>query len=158
MLAVLRGQTDAPDDLRQRALRLAGDILELGGAAPAGDGVRLAGAILADGRAWARFQAICEAQGGMREAPVAVHRHEVRADTRGRVIAVDNRLLARAAKLAGAPMAPAAGAEVHVRLGDVVERGQPLFTLHAQAPGELEYARQFVATRQAIFEIALEAA
>jgi thymidine phosphorylase len=158
VLAVLLGQTDAPDDLRQRALRLAGDILELGGAARVGDGVRLAGDVLADGRAWAKFQAICEAQGGMREVPVAVHRHEVRAGARGRVIAVDNRLLARAAKLAGAPKAPAAGAEVHVRLGDMVERGQPLFTLHAQAPGELEYARQFVATRQAMFEIAREEA
>jgi thymidine phosphorylase len=53
---------------------------------------------------------------------------------------VDNRRLARVAKLAGAPQAPAAGLEVCARIGSVVERGQPLFLVHAESPGELEYA------------------
>jgi thymidine phosphorylase len=153
VLAVLRRQAGAPDDLRARALRLAGDILELGGAAAPGAGLRLAGDVLADGRAWAKFQAICEAQGGMRALPVAPHRHVVAAGAAGRVVAVDNRVLSRAAKLAGAPLAPAAGVDVHVRLGDAVRAGQPLFTLHAQAPGELAYAQQYVASRPPIFQI-----
>ena len=153
VLAVLRRQADAPDDLRQRALRLAGDILEMGGAAPAGGGLRLATEVLADGRAWAKFCAICEAQGGLREVPLARHRHVVEAPAAGRVAAIDNRVLSRAAKLAGAPKAPAAGVDVHVRLGDIVRAGQPLFTLHAQAPGELAYALQYVASRPAIFQL-----
>ena len=153
VLAVLRREADAPDDLRQRALRLAGDILELGGAAAAGSGLRLATEVLADGRAWARFAALCEAQGGLREVPVAPHRQVVEAPSAGRVTSVDNRVLSRAAKLAGAPRAAAAGVDVHVRLGDIVAVGQPLFTLHAQAPGELAYARQYVAGRPPIFQI-----
>lgn len=153
VLAVLRRQADAPDDLRQRALRLAGDILELGGAAPQGGGLGLAAEVLADGRAWAKFAAICEAQGGLREVPVASHRHVVEAPSAGRVTSIDNRVLSRAAKLAGAPRAQAAGVEVHVRLGDIVRAGQPLFTLHAQAPGELAYARQYVNARPPIFQI-----
>jgi thymidine phosphorylase len=44
------------------------------------------------------------------------------------------------AKFAGAPAYPAAGLELHVRPGDVVEPGRPLFTLHAQSRGELAYA------------------
>ena len=153
VLAVLRRQPDAPDDLRQRALRLAGDILEMGGAAPAGGGLRLATEVLADGRAWAKFKAICAAQGGLREVPLAPHRQVVEAPTGGHITAIDNRVLSRAAKLAGAPKAPAAGVDVHVRLGDVVRPGQPLFTLHAQAPGELAYARQYVNSRPPIFQI-----
>jgi thymidine phosphorylase len=153
VLAVLRRQADAPDDLRQRALRLAGDILEMGGAAPAGGGLRLATEVLADGRAWAKFSAICQAQGGLRQVPLAPHRHVVEAPAAGRVAAIDNRVLSRAAKLAGAPKAPAAGVDVHVRLGDIVRPGQPLFTLHAQAPGELAYALQYVASRPAIFQL-----
>jgi thymidine phosphorylase len=153
VLAVLRRQADAPDDLRQRALRLAGDILEMGGAAPAGGGLRLAGEVLGDGRAWATFTAICQAQGGLREVPLAPHRHVVEAPAAGRVAAIDNRVLSRAAKLAGAPKAPAAGVDLHVRLGDIVHPGQPLFTLHAQAPGELAYALQYVASRPAIFQL-----
>jgi thymidine phosphorylase len=153
VLAVLRRQADAPDDLRQRALRLAGDILELGGAAAAGSGLRLATEVLADGRAWVKFAAICEAQGGLRDVPVASHRRVVEAPSAGRITAIDNRVLSRAAKLAGAPNAPAAGVDVHVRLGDIVRAGQPLFTLHAQAPGELAYARQYVEGRPPIFQI-----
>ncbi|MBL8346298.1 MAG: thymidine phosphorylase family protein [Rubrivivax sp.] len=153
VLAVLRRQADAPDDLRQRALRLAADILEMGGAARAGEGLRLAGEVLADGRAWATFRAICEAQGGLREVPIAAHRQAVVAGRAGRVASIDNRVLARAAKLAGAPQSPAAGIDVHARVGDLVQRGQPLFTLHAQAPGELDYALQYVSSRPPIFDL-----
>ena len=34
-----------------------------------------------------------------------------------------------------------------------VQPGQPLFTLHAQAPGELAYAQQYIETRPPIFQI-----
>lgn len=153
VLAVLRGASEAPADLRERALQLAGDILEMGGAAPAGSGLKIASQVLADGRAWTKFQLICAEQGGMRSIPTALHRHTVESLAAGRVTRIDNRLLARAAKLAGAPSAPAAGIDVHVRLGDRVEPGQPLFTLHAQAPGELAYVLEFVRSRPPIFEI-----
>lgn len=153
VLAVLQGTPEAPADLRERALRLAADILEMGGAAPAGGGLTLATQVLADGRAWATFEAICAEQGGLRSIPVATHRHTVASPSTGRVSRIDNRLLARAAKLAGAPTAAAAGIDVHARLGDQVEAGQPLFTLHAQAPGELAYALQFVRSRPPIFQI-----
>jgi len=58
---------------------------------------------------------------------------------------IDNRRLATAAKLAGAPQSPAAGLALHVRLGERVAKGQPLFTLHAHTPGELAYAAVYVA-------------
>ena len=67
--------------------------------------------------------------------------------------AVDNRRLARAAKLAGAPRDPAAGAVIHARLGDRVEPGQPLFTLHAQARGELDYALEYVRAQPPIVSV-----
>jgi hypothetical protein len=59
--------------------------------------------ILDDGGAWREFRAICEAQGGMRELPQAQFTHLVTAPRAGRVVSIDNRLLARIAKLAGAP-------------------------------------------------------
>jgi thymidine phosphorylase len=155
-VSVLRGEAGAPQDLRERALRLAGDVLEMGGIAPAGSGLPWARSVLDDGRAWRQFQAICAAQGGMREIPFAAHRHVVEAPTTGRVAAVDNRVLARAAKLAGAPQAPAAGVVVHARLGEQVERGQALFTVHAQAPGELAYALGFIQSRPPIFRLEQE--
>ena len=144
VLAVLHGRPDAPPDLRERALVLAANLVELCGKANAGEGARLAREALASGRAWRKFQAICEAQGGMREPTSAPHTHPILARSSGRVAAFDNRRLAKAAKLAGAPHDPAAGIVVHVRLGDRVEFGQPLFTLHAESPGELAYALSYL--------------
>ena len=150
VLAVLRGDATAPADLRTRAIALAGQVLEMSPAIPPGTGAALAEAALADGRAWRKFQAICAAQGGLREPPVAPHRRPVPAVRAGRIARIDNRRLARAAKLAGAPSDPAAGLELHVRIGDRVDAGAPLFTLHAESPGELAYALSFVEARRDI--------
>lgn len=150
VLAVLQCQPEAPQDLRERALSLAGAVLELANAAAPGQGPAMAHVALDDGRAWRKFQAICEAQGGMRELPRSSTTHVVEANARAIVRAFDNRRLARLAKLAGAPTAPAAGLDLHVRVGDRVAPGQPLFTVHAQAPGELAYALDYLEKQEGI--------
>jgi thymidine phosphorylase len=71
VLAVLKNQADAPDDLRQRSALIAGAALEMGGKASAGTGAKLALETIRDGRAWSKFQRICEAQGGLRMPPRA---------------------------------------------------------------------------------------
>ena len=153
VLGVLQRRADAPQDLRERALALAGALLEMAGRAAAGSGLALATRTLDSGQAIAKFIAICEAQGGMREPPLAPHAEPVTATIAGRVGAIDNRRLARAAKLAGAPQDAAAGAVIHVRLGNIVTTGQPLFTVHAQAPGELAYALAYVQAQSPIVAI-----
>jgi thymidine phosphorylase len=143
VLAVLQGTAEAPADLRDRATLLAGAILELSGDAPDGEGQAAAERVLEGGAAWAKFQRICEAQGGMRKPPRSRHRRPVLAVRSARVASIDNRRIARVAKLAGAPDAKASGVDLHVRMGDAVQKGEPLFTVHADAPGELEYALEF---------------
>ena len=140
VLAVLRGEAHAPPDLRAHALALAGRLLEIGGIAATGSGAALAAAALDDGRAWNKFQAIAAAQGGLRWPGVAAQRRTIESESTGIVSAIDCRRLARIAKLAGAPRVPVAGLDLHVRLGDHIAVGQPLFTLHAESPGELDYA------------------
>ena len=153
VLRVLRRTSDAPVDLRQRALALAGRVLEIGGAAASGDGVARATALLDDGSALRKFEAICAAQGGMREPAAAPVTHVVCATDPGRIAAIDNRRLARLAKLAGAPRSPSAGVELHARLGCHVDRGEPLMTIHAEAPGELEYARGYLAANPQLIDL-----
>ena len=53
---------------------------------------------------------------------------------------IDNRRLAKVAKLAGAPEDNAAGVEIHISVGERVSPQQPLYTIHAESPGELSYA------------------
>jgi thymidine phosphorylase len=153
VVAVTRGDRDAPKDLRERAILLAAEILELAGACATGEGISQAHAILADGRAWRKLQGICEAQGGMRTPPASSQRFELTAPSSGTITGMDNRRLARAAKLAGAPADPAAGIDLHVRIGSKVDRGQPLFTLHAETPGELAYAQEYLAAHPDIVAI-----
>ena len=145
VLQVLQNSENAPQDLKQRALELAGLVLEFSPRIAQGDGFREAKSILESGRAWAKFQAICEAQGGMRHIPLSSERHQVTAENEGKVDSINTFYVAKLAKLAGAPRAKAAGVDLHVKLGDLVKKGQPLYTIHAETSGQLEYALQFVA-------------
>lgn len=153
VLAVLQAAPDSPRDLWERAIVLAGHLLELAHVAKPGSSRSLAAEVIADGRAWAKFQRICEAQGGMRRPPVSSHRRPVAAAGEGHVSAIDNRRLAMVAKLAGAPDAKAAGVELHVRLGSAVAAGEPLYTVNAETPGELAYALDYVAANLDIIEV-----
>ena len=132
---------------------MAGAALEIGGKAGKGEGLALALDTLADGRAWKKFEAICEAQGGLRTPPKASQVHPLVASRSGRVVHVNNRKLARLAKLAGAPDAKAAGIHMEVRLGEEIERGQPLLHVHAETPGELAYALDYAAKAGHMIEV-----
>lgn len=144
VLRVLQRHAKAPGDLRERALLLAGAILEMAKAAPLGKGIDQATRLLDTGAAWTTFQAICKAQGGLRDPPHAKHQHPVLATQGGIVDAIDNRVLARVAKLAGAPDDPAAGVDLQVHVGQAVEPDETLFTIHTESPGALAYALAFL--------------
>jgi thymidine phosphorylase len=143
VVAVLRQIPGCPVDLQTRACTLAGAILELAGRCRAGAGAALAAETLRSGRAWEKFQRICEAQGGMRQPPVAAERQPWLAPATGTVTTIDNRVLARVAKLAGAPAMKAAGVDLQVKVGDRVTQGQPLFYIHAETLAEIDYALHY---------------
>lgn len=154
VLAVLRGDPLASIDLRDRACLVAGAVLELAGAARAGEGRAMAEQVLADGSALAKFERICAAQGGARTPPVAALSHVLAATRSGRVTHIDNRRIARLAKLAGAPEAPAAGLRLAVSLGADILAGQPLLELHADSRGEMAYALAYAAENPDMVAIA----
>lgn len=153
VLAVLQCDPHAPQDLRERALQIASDIIEFSPHVARGAGRKIAEDILNSGLAFKKFQAICIAQGGMREPKKARYLHVVHSLRTGKVFTINNRRLASVAKLAGAPRAKAAGVELHVALGAKVDKGQPLFTVHAESPGELAYALSFVEQYKKIIHI-----
>ncbi len=153
VLDVLRNAAHAPPDLRARALDLAGALLDMAPGAEPGGRAR-AGHLLRSGAALAKFMAICQAQGGFREPPRAAHVRPVLATRSGVVRAVDNRRLARIAKLAGAPASACAGLDCRVRIGDTVAAGTPLFHVHARTPGELEYALAYAGAHADLFALA----
>jgi thymidine phosphorylase len=138
VLSVLRCETDAPPDLRERSLTLAAAVIAIGTGRDVVHSHELARQTLMTGAAYTKFERICLAQGGFREPPSARLQQVIYA-TRGGRSAINNREIAQLAKLAGAPDVPAAGLRLHVRLGDLVEQGAPLLTLHADTEAELAY-------------------
>jgi thymidine phosphorylase len=89
----------------------------------------------------------------MRVPPVSRQRQPILAERPGQVGAIDNRRIARLAKRAGAPDDKAAGVDLHVRVGDLITAGQPLCTVHAEAPGQLAYALDYAAANRDIIAI-----
>lgn len=156
VVRVLRNEPDAPSSLRTRAAALAGCLLEMLGGVATGKGAEAAEQVIRDGSAWRKLQGICEAQGGMREPPRAAFTQPALAARAGRVSRIDNRVLARIAKLAGAPDAKAAGLELHAVLGAGVETGQPLYTVHAETEGELAYALDYIESHPNVIELEQE--
>jgi thymidine phosphorylase len=144
IVAVLRGDAHAPKDLRERALLLAGNVIEFSPEVSEGKGYAIAKDILESGKAWKKFQAICEAQGGMREIPTSQHTHAYKAEHSGIVTAINTRRIALVARLAGAPNDVVAGIDLHVHIGTRVKAGDTLFTIHSKSVGEMDYALAYL--------------
>lgn len=150
---ILSNDPKAPQDLRSKALKLAGLMLELAELFPVGMGIKAAEEKLQRGEAMKKFQAICKAQGGFQIPQKGELFKSVEADRNGVVSAIDNRRLSMLAKLAGAPRASKAGVEFLAPLGTKVSKGQVLYRIYSETIGELNYALEFVKSHPEILKL-----
>ena len=150
---VLKNQLDAPRDLLEKSLRLAGRILEFDPDVRGGQGYSIARDILESGRAYEKMQAIIAAQGVQAEikgsAPLT---YEIKAETSGYVHTIDNFQISSIASLAGAPIDKYAGIYLFKKVGDKVTKGEVLFKIYACFKSDFEFATQF-ATEQKAYTI-----
>lgn len=153
IIKVLKNEADAPQDLKDRALLLAGRILEMAGLAETGQGLTKATETLEQGAAWEKFFRICEVQGGFKQPAVAHYQYSWSSERTGTVTEIDNRDLAKLAKLAGAPEDLAAGVTLDVKLGHQVAKGDTLLMIHAESPGALNYAIEFLQDHKEMIRI-----
>lgn len=144
VLSVLRNEKNAPKDLINKALYLAANIIDLVHKKPNENGLDIAEKILSSGKAYEKFMAICKAQGGFKEPEYAIYKVEIHADKSGIVIEIDNRKLAKIAKLAGAPHDCKAGVLLQTPLNTKVNKGDLLFCIYAETEGELKYAIEYM--------------
>jgi pyrimidine-nucleoside phosphorylase/thymidine phosphorylase len=146
ILQLLHG--GGPPDLRELTVALAAEMLVLGGVTVGADEAR--GRVeqaIADGRGFRKLCEIVEAQGGDPGAladpgrlPLAAATTDVASPASGRVEAIDTEALGLAAMALGAGRTriedrvdPAAGLEVWKKIGDPVDAGEALVTLHVGA-------------------------
>ena len=68
---------------------------------------------------------------------------EITAEKSGVLKRIDNRKIAKLAKLSGAPQSKSAGILLNVHLGELIEENQLLYTIYAESKGELNYALEY---------------
>ncbi|MFO1190020.1 MAG: thymidine phosphorylase family protein [Alphaproteobacteria bacterium] len=141
VMQVLRNDPDAPQDLREKSLLLAGRILDFDPALKGGQGYARAREILDSGRALAAMERIIAGQGpANRKAAVGSITREIVAPRNGRLTAIDCHRIGRIARLAGAPMDKGAGIDLLKKAGDSVKAGEPVYRIHSEEPADFQFA------------------
>ena len=156
VMQVLRNENNAPNDLRQKALRIAGRLLEFDPDVRGGYGYNIARDILESGRALDKMLSIIEAQGKQTQQFKLGQLHtNICAERKGYVTEIDNFQLSRIARLAGAPMDKGAGVDLLKKVGDPVDKGEPLYCIYAEFNTDFKFASE-MALRNAGYTIGEE--
>jgi len=146
VMQVLNNDPEAPADLRQKSLWLAGRVLEFDPDVRGGQGYAIARDILDSGRALNKMHDIIEAQGRNPETiEVGKLSRSIKAPCSGFIATIDNLQIARIARLAGAPMDKGAGVDLKKKLGDNVKKGEALYVIHADFPADFRFAQEAAA-------------
>ena len=153
--AIATLQQGGPADFREHCLVVASHMLVLGEKADSLAQARaMAEGALRSGAAWQRFRALVQSQGGdvayidhPERLPAAAWVQTVPAPRSGYVHGVDAREVGETAVTLGAGRQTKAdqidhgvGIVVHCKVGERVEQGQPLFTVHTRSEGEAREA------------------
>ncbi len=152
VLRVLQGK--GPEDLREKALLLAGKLLEMGGKK---EGYELAKQILDSGKAYEKFKEIIAAQGGRpdiqpEDIEVCPKTHDIIAEEDIAFMRYSPEILAKVSRRLGAPSIKGAGIYLHVLPTKHAKKGEKIMTLYAPDDRRLDDALQYLSRKKAILD------
>lgn len=148
ILKVLQNEDDAPRDLKEKSIRLAGALLNLSGKTK--NGHTVARHILESGKAYEKFIQIIKAQGEKKLPEPARYTTHIHAYKSGRISDIRNTHISRMAVMCGAPKTKEAGVYVHRKKKDKVKKGDILLTLYSQDRQLLQYALEMYSKSETI--------
>jgi len=145
VLRVLQQKEYRPKDLEEKALKLAGMLIELIGMARKGTGSSVARDQLVSGRAWKAMQGIIKSQGGepnldSEDVTLGAKRFRVVAKHSGKIIKINNQAIDELARSLGAPDDKVGGLHLKKRLNEKVISGEVLYTCYASNTSRLSLA------------------
>ena len=143
-MKILRNKDDAPQDLREKSLFLAGRILEFDPKLRGGQGYHVAKEILTSGRALETLNKIIYDQGKAPQPQLGHLTRDIIANTSGVVERIDNNRLNKIGILAGAGQNPGAGLDLFKKVGDKVGQGEALYRIHSCNSTDFAYANSVV--------------
>jgi pyrimidine-nucleoside phosphorylase len=162
---------NGPEDFLEHCLHVSAHMLVLGKRAnDLTEGRGMAEKSIANGSAFEKFRVLVEAQGGdvsYADDPSRFPRAElvelVESPQDGYVAQIQARSVGEAAVALGAgrarksdPIDHAVGCVIHHKVGDQVEKGQPLFTIYANNQAKLTEAREAVLSAHEFSEESVE--
>ena len=144
IMQILHNKENAPNDLKEKALFLAGRILEFDPKLRGGQGYNAAKEILTSGRALQAFEKIVAMQGKTRQtSDLGMLMRDVAASVSGKVRAIDGKIIRKISVLAGASQCPGAGVYLMKKAGDMVAKGETLYQIYACDAGAFALANSF---------------
>ncbi|MDP3698675.1 MAG: AMP phosphorylase [Nanoarchaeota archaeon] len=144
VMAVLRNDPLAPLDLKEKSLMLAGKLLELVCECKKGEGLKKAREILESGKALQKMNEIINAQGKQKKPELGKHHYPMHSGKSGVVVEIDNDVIAKVARIAGAPSDKGAGLYLTKKVDDAVRKGELLYTVYAESEFKLNLAKEFL--------------
>lgn len=144
VMKILRNKEDAPIDLKEKSLFLAGRVLEFDPQLRGGQGYAVAKEILENGRALEAFQRIVNAQGVHEVPALGQYVREVVAPYDGIVSAVNNTIINKIGVYAGATQCLGSGVDLNKKIGDKVKAGDVLYTIYSCNVADFDVVSQLV--------------
>lgn len=144
VLKILQNAADAPIDLREKSLFLAGRVLEFDPQLRGGQGYAVAKEILESGRAFETFQKIISAQGAKQMPELGQYVREVVAPYDGVVSAINNVTINKIGVYAGATQCLGSGLDLKKKTGDRVKAGEVLYTIYSCNAADFDVVSQLV--------------
>ena len=144
VMAVLRRELLTPLDLRKKALYMAGLMLEMAGKCKKGKGYHYASDILDSGAAYKKMQQIIKAQGKVKLPKLGEYTAYVKSPKKGKIKSINNQIVAKIARIAGAPSDKGAGIYIAQKADDTVKKNDVLYTVYAENKDKLNLAIEFL--------------
>lgn len=142
VMSVLGNDPNAPKDLKKKALYMAGLLLEMTGKYKNGE--KVAREILESGKALEKMYEIIKMQGNHVYVRRGKYFYDVKSVKKGRIVEINNEVIAKLARLAGNPGDKGAGLYLHKKVKCKVSKGDILYTIYAENKFKLELAVQFL--------------
>ena len=142
VMAVLRNDPLAPQDLKRKSLHMAAILLKMTGKFKYPK--KVAKEILENGKALVKMNEIIQAQGKQKKVSLGKLCYIVKSKNKGKIKEIDNQIIAKIARVAGAPKDKGAGIFLERHAKNKVNKGDILYTVYAENQFKLNLAIEII--------------
>jgi len=144
VMSVLRDDPLAPPDLKKKAIYMAGVLLGMTGKYNKWQGALKAKEILESGKALEKMNEIIRLQGKKKRPSLGKFNYLLKSRKTGKVNEINNEIIAKIARIAGAPKDKGSGLYLEKKINQKVKKGELLYTVYAESKFKLDLALEFL--------------